>query len=227
MPPSVKPPSSSSEVAVEDQEGEAFVARHFFGLAAQPAAKRRAGQVVVRPGRLPRRQEGPALLAQPRPRAKVRGDRRAQIEPVAAQQRLRVGRSWRDGTAPCRARHPRLQALATAGRVERLADAADRGDGRRRSKHGRARLANVVDADRRRCAPACRRATAARHRRRSGARVAARARDGDSSAVRVETFNCALARSTSVFVEPHGGLGEAVERGAPSTSPASLAAEPA
>ena len=106
-------------VCVENQEGEGFVARHVLGLAAQAAAKRRAREIVVRPGRLPRRQEVAALLAQSCDQAGIVRARRPDAD--RARRRAAAARDRRLGSgrkAPCRPHTP-AQPSATCGPVER------------------------------------------------------------------------------------------------------------
>src|SRR5208337_689856 len=62
-------------------------------LAPKAPAKGRSGQVVVRPGRLPRFEKAAARGPEPGPGRIVRRRRRAQTKAVAAQQRLRTHRS--------------------------------------------------------------------------------------------------------------------------------------
>src|SRR6185437_9383760 len=76
--------------AVEDEERIGLVARHVVVLAPQAPAKRRAGQIVVRPRRLPGLEKGAAQRPQPRPGRIIRRRRRPQINAVAAHQRLRA-----------------------------------------------------------------------------------------------------------------------------------------
>src|SRR5580658_5967573 len=79
--------------AVENQERIGLVASHVVVLTPEAPAKGRAGQVVIRPGRLPWLEKAAARSPQPGPGRIVGRRRRAQIEAVAAHQRLRAYRS--------------------------------------------------------------------------------------------------------------------------------------
>ena len=104
---------------VENEEGVGLVAGHVLLLALEPPPEGRLRQVVVRPGRLPRLEEGAARRPEPRPGGEIRRRRRTQIEPVATQQRLGIDRSCQ---AEKRHQTP-LSASATWARPGTLATA--------------------------------------------------------------------------------------------------------
>src|SRR5271170_6442002 len=79
--------------AVENEERIGLVASHVVVLAPKAPAKGRSGQVVVRPSRLPRLEKAAARGPESGPGRIVGRRRRAQINLVAAQQRLRAYRS--------------------------------------------------------------------------------------------------------------------------------------
>ncbi len=124
---------------VEDQEGVRLVAGHVLFLALEPAPEGRHGSDRRRARSAPtareRRGSPPCSCDQAR---KIRRRRRAQIEPVATQQGLGIDRS---GQAEKRHRDS-PQRLGDLGPAGNLGDSADRSDGGRRFKHGRAGFAN-------------------------------------------------------------------------------------
>ena len=101
MPPSVKPPSSSSEVEVEDQEGEALVARRCLppGGAAGGETPRASGRRTARSAPTASGRRGSARAASPTPNSPRRSpgaDRARRRAPAAADRPI-----WRDRRAPC------------------------------------------------------------------------------------------------------------------------------
>ena len=209
---------------VEDEEGVGFVARHFLRLAAQAPAEGGAGEVVLRPGRLPGRQERAALLAQPRPRGIVRADRRTQMTPS-----------------------PRNSGSGSRGLVRRKsAMSGPQPPLRRRATPARSSalptppIAATVGGDLSMAAPALRTSSTvtasirAEHffeRERApvdehlARKLLGRAL-GNSRAVKVETFICALARRISFSPRRARRLARQSSEAA-ITSPASLSAAPA
>ena len=67
----------------EDEKCISEIAALVFGIAPDPAAKSCAGEIVSRPGRLPRREELAAIFAQPDPCRTVRHLRRPQQHAIA------------------------------------------------------------------------------------------------------------------------------------------------
>ena len=73
----------------DDEEGIALVGAQVLAIAADAAPERAAGEIVGRPGRLPRREEIAAGFAQRRPLGEVGHLRRAQHDAVAGDRRRR------------------------------------------------------------------------------------------------------------------------------------------
>ena len=143
-PPSVMPPSNWSEVWSKIRKAKA--SSREMSSSWRRRRRRKAARVRSSSGQVGSQGSRKArLVARSRDHGRVvRGRRRTQIEPVAANQRLRI-----DGSGQAEQRHQTpLSASATLACAGRLADRADRGDRRRRSKHGRAGFANLLDRDR-------------------------------------------------------------------------------
>src|SRR5579862_5851669 len=100
---------SADECAVrvaKDQECVALVGTDVLTVAPDAAPERASGQIVGRPGRLPRGEKIATGLSQRRPFDKVRHLRHAQRDTITADRRRRLGKV--DGTEE---RHSRLDEL--------------------------------------------------------------------------------------------------------------------
>src|SRR6476646_669619 len=71
-------------VFAEQKQGIGLILLHRLGMTADAAAEARTGEIVGRPGRLPRHEEDAAALTQQRPRGVIAHFGRAQIKSVAA-----------------------------------------------------------------------------------------------------------------------------------------------
>src|SRR5215469_1338115 len=72
----------------ENEEGIGRILSRFPLITLKAAPERALAQLIRRPGRFPRCEKCPALVAQPRPSHKIADARVAQIDSIAADHRL-------------------------------------------------------------------------------------------------------------------------------------------